>query len=105
MAMAVRPRSMGGIPPCSSSMVLLSSAPVRMGFKFNTNSSANRIPFLKAIRSSQAQASASTVSLKRRRPQNVDGEFFVGKKLREQSRLRELVNALFSCTYERNFFF
>ncbi|XP_035540791.1 uncharacterized protein LOC109006004 isoform X1 [Juglans regia] len=76
MAMAVRPRSTG-IPPCSSSMVSLSSVPVRMGFKFDTKSSANRIPFLKAIRSSQAQASASTVSRKQRRPQNVDGEFFV----------------------------
>ncbi|KAG6654753.1 hypothetical protein CIPAW_05G167600 [Carya illinoinensis] len=76
MPMAVRPRSTG-IPPWSSSMVSLSSVPVRMWFKFNTNSSANRIPFLKAIRSSQAQASASTVSRKQRRPQNVDGEFFV----------------------------
>ncbi|KAF5450053.1 hypothetical protein F2P56_030434 [Juglans regia] len=76
MAMAVRLRSTR-IPPCSSSMLSLSSVRVPMGFTFNTNSSASRIPFLKAIRSSQAQASASTVSLKQRRPQNVDGEFFV----------------------------
>ncbi|XP_035540792.1 uncharacterized protein LOC118343669 isoform X2 [Juglans regia] len=96
MAMAVRLRSTR-IPPCSSSMLSLSSVRVPMGFTFNTNSSASRIPFLKAIRSSQAQASASTVSLKQRRPQNVDGEFFVDHTCIDCDTCQWMAPALISC--------
>lgn len=73
--MGIGVRSIATFHPPSSSLNLKSSLGARKGF--NVNSTASRIPVTrKAIQSPKAQ---STFSLRHRRPQNVDGEFFVGK--------------------------
>jgi hypothetical protein len=74
VAMAVRSTAMH--PYHSSSKK--SSPRARKAFNFYTNSAACRIPVIKAIQSPQPQAQGSTFSPRQRRPQNVDGEFFVG---------------------------
>lgn len=73
MEMGIGVRSIATFHPPSSSLNLKSSLGARKGF--NVNSTASRIPVTrKAIQSPKAQ---STFSLRHRRPQNVDGEFFV----------------------------
>jgi hypothetical protein len=76
VAMAVRSTAMH--PYHSSSKKSSSSPRARKAFNFYTNSAACRIPVIKAIQSPQPQAQGSTFSPRQRRPQNVDGEFFVG---------------------------
>ncbi|KAE8022968.1 hypothetical protein FH972_008728 [Carpinus fangiana] len=70
-------RSIAVRPYPSSSKESLSSPRTRKTFNLYRNSTACRIPVIKSIQSPQAQAQGFTFSRKQRRPQNVDGEFFV----------------------------